>query len=119
MVELRARGFQQLVSEFVPPATVAAGVGQPCSLYIRTRNEQLAEREAKVGWDPGWDHCCLKGTVSCPSSLLKDSQQTADTWGGSLHCTRPLHRSQWRCFGLLRVPHRGSKVGGLQPTVRL
>ena len=48
MVELRAQGFQQLVSEFVPPATVAAGVGQPCSLYIRTRNEQLAEREAKV-----------------------------------------------------------------------
>ena len=49
MVELRAQGFQQLVSEFVPPATVAAGVGQPCSQYIRTRNEQLAEREAKVG----------------------------------------------------------------------
>lgn len=47
--ELRAQGFQQLVSEFVPPATVAAGVGQPCSLYIRTRNEQLADREAKVG----------------------------------------------------------------------
>ena len=77
MVELRAQGFQQLVSEFVPPATVAAGVGQPCSLYIRTRNEQLAEREAKVG-KLGEMTAASKGTVSCPSSLLKDSKQVAD-----------------------------------------
>ena len=61
MVELRGQGFQQLVSEFVPPATVAAGVGQPCSLYIRTRNEQLAEREAKVS--------SLDGTTAASMAL--------------------------------------------------